>query len=470
MDTTGKQHAIVIGGSMAGLVAARVLSDHYQRVTIIDRDYIPDELAIRDGTPQARHLHVLLARGQHILTDLFPGLDDEMIASGATTQNWGRDTTVYMKTGWIPPVKSAVQTHGISRMLLEWHVRKRIKANPRIQIMERTQVKGLISTPDNLRVTGVELQAKGDSNQATEMLADLVVDASGRTSNSPEWLATMGYGQVEETIINSFLGYATRWYKRPTTFPQDKKMLTIQSSPPLKLRGGVIMEIENGECIVTLAGVNKDYPPTDEAGFLEFARNLLSPAIYDIIKEAEPLSKIHGYQRTENRWRHYERFARWPEGFLVMGDAACAFNPIYGQGMTTSALEAMALDKLLHEFKTTGGDGLAKMFQTRLAKVIETPWLMATGEDLRYPGTIGGQTNWRDRLVQKYIQQLIDVMPLYPEIGDAFLQVMNLLNAPSTLFRPNILLKVLPSFFSMKDSAAVHQTLPPTHSAKSNLP
>ena len=210
------------------------------------------------------------------------------------------------------------------------------------------------------------------------------------------------------------------------------------------------MEVENGECIVTLAGVNKNYPPTDEAGFLEFAHTLLSPAIYELIKDAKPLSNIYGYQRTENRWRHYEKFTRWPEGFMVLGDAACAFNPIYGQGMTTGTLEAIALGELLSEYASQNDSGMAKTFQTRLAKVIETPWLMATGEDLRYPGTEGGNTKWQDRLVQKYIEQFMRAMPLYPEIGDSFTQVMHLMKPPSTLFQPAIILKIIKSLFSQK--------------------
>lgn len=222
------------------------------------------------------------------------------------------------------------------------------------------------------------------------------------------------------------------------------------------------MEVENGECIVTLAGVNKNYPPTDEAGFLEFTRNLLSPAIYDIIRDAEPLSKVFGYQRTENRIRHYERFSRWPDGFIVLGDAACAFNPIYGQGMTTGALEAEALGILLGEYTNRDAAGMTKLFQTRLAKVIETPWLMATSEDLRYPGTEGEKPNWRMRFVQQYIQRIIAIMPDYPEVADIFLHVMNLVKPPTQLFHPNIVVKVIASFFRPKKVASKQTAIPST--------
>ncbi|MBI1278158.1 MAG: 2-polyprenyl-6-methoxyphenol hydroxylase-like oxidoreductase [Anaerolineaceae bacterium] len=468
MDANRKR-AIVLGGSMTGMLAARVLSDHFEHVTIIDRDHLPEVAELRDGTPQARHLHVLLAKGLQIVEDLFPGIKAEMSAKGAVTLIWGQDTTVYMKYGWMPAFDSAIQTLGISRMLLEWCVRERIRVNPRIQTLERTKVKHLVTAENNQRVIGVQIQAKGENTETSALKADLVVDATGRTTHTPEWLVNMGYGQVEESVINSFLGYATRSYKRPETFPKDKKMITIQSLPPNIPRGGVIMEIENDECVVTLAGVNKNYPPTDEDGFLEFARNLLSPAIYDIIRDAEPISNIYGYQRTENRWRHYERLTQWPDGFVVLGDAACAFNPVYGQGMTTGALEALELNKVLTEYTGKNSTGMTKSFQSRLAKVIETPWLMATGEDLRYPGTEGGKTSWQDRLVQKYIERFIDAMPLYPEIADTFVQVMNLITSPTALFQPRILLKVASSLFNRKKVIAKPSTLPTTE-VKSQSP
>ncbi len=452
-------HAVVIGGSMAGMLAARVLSDYYEHVTIIDRDYMPNTVEQRDGTPQAKHLHIFLAKGLQIVQDLFPGIDQEMTAHGATVQHWGRETVNYLERGWMPAFESSLKTRGISRILLEWCVRQRLRENERIQFMERTQVKQLLTRDNNATLIGVEVHPKGVPNQTTKITADLVVDASGRGSESARWLVEMGYEQIQETVINSFLGYATRWYKRPANFPKNLKILTVQSVPK-NPRGGVIMEVEDNTIIVTVSGSNKDYPPTDEAGFLEFAKSLISPAIYNLIRDAEPLSKIYGYQRTENRWRHYERFSRWPDQFIVLGDAACAFNPIYGQGMTTGALEAVALGEILKAYAGKNETGMAKAFQERLAKVIETPWLMATGEDLRYPGTEGGQVKWQDRIVQKYIERYINAMALYPEIIDPFVQVMNLLQPPTTLFRPSTIIKVVSSRFRKNIPINNSETIP----------
>lgn len=453
---TNRNHAIVIGGSMTGMLTARVLSDYFQQVTIIERDTLPESPELRDGTPQARHLHVLLAKGLQIMEGLFPGISKELTNRGATTQHWGRETTIFLERGWMPAVESDIATHGISRMLLEWCVRERIKTNPKINILQRTVVKNLLTEANHARVIGVATQAKGSNDQTQEINADLVVDGSGRGSHTPEWLLDMGYGKVEESMVNSYLGYATRWYKRPEIFPKHLKMVTIQSLPTLP-RGGVIMEMENGECAVTLVGVNKDYAPTDEAGFLEFAKSLASPAIYEIIQQAEPISKINGYQRTENRWQHYERMARWPDGLIVLGDAACAFNPVYGQGMTTGALAAEALGKLLAEYQGKPSDGMAQAYQKRLAKVIQTPWLMATGEDLRYPGTVGAKVSITERFAQKYIEQFIRAMPDYPEIADRFMHVMNLSQPPLVLFQPQVMVKVFWSWLAgntSKQSAA----------------
>ncbi|MEZ4671510.1 MAG: FAD-dependent monooxygenase [Anaerolineae bacterium] len=433
-----RQHAVVIGGSMTGLLAARVLADSFERVTIVERDILPTGAEVRNGVPQARHLHILLARGMEILEELFPGFGKELEASGSPELHWGKNTIARFVTGWTPIFESSVRTRAISQALLEWLVRGRLLINPAISILEHTVVDSVITTEDNLRVIGVNINKIGMPENTEIMKADLVVDASGRGSRAGEWLSALGYGDVQVTEINSFLGYATRWYKRPVNFPESFKSITIGAHPPENLRGGVIMELENGQWVVTMAGSNKDYPPTDEDGFLEFARSLMTSEIYDAIKSAEPISGIYGYRRTENRFRHFEWFERWPEQFIVVGDAACAFNPVYGQGMTTGALEAIALRDVLKAF-SSDSPRMAQHFQRRLAKLIAIPWLMATGEDLRYPGTVGGNVTWRDRLVQKYIENVIEIMPQNTAATEVFFQVMNLLKSPTALFQPFII-------------------------------
>jgi 2-polyprenyl-6-methoxyphenol hydroxylase-like FAD-dependent oxidoreductase len=447
------KHAIIIGGSITGLLAARVLANFFDKVTVIERDHLPENAAHRNGVPQAHHLHVLLARGFQIIEQLFPGMDLELEAAGAPSIHWGKESVAYLPYGWTPIFESSVRTRGVSRTLLEWLIRKRLLTLPPVRIMAGYEVEGLSATANQTQVTGVIIRSRSGARETESLTADLVVDATGRSSHAPEWLEMLGYDKPQETEVNSFLGYATRWYKRPIDFPRSCKGINITAQAPNVRRGGVFLEVENDQWIVTLAGVNKDYPPTDEVGFLSFVSTLASPALYEAIKNAEPISAIYGYQRTANRWRHFERLSRWPEQFIVMGDAACAFNPVYGQGMTTGALEALALEKLLVHWKQPTFAGFARKFQNVLAQVVAVPWLMATGEDLRYPGTIGGKVGLRDRIIHRYFNALFRIMPNNPDVLDAFFQVMNLLKPPAMLFHPPILFKVVLSLVSRPEPA-----------------
>ncbi|NWG16128.1 MAG: FAD-dependent monooxygenase [Chloroflexi bacterium] len=432
--------AIVIGGSLVGLMAARVLADYFEQVTIIERDRFPAGPEPRAGVPQARHLHVLLARGNQIMQRLFPGLDAELDAAGVSRVELGYDTAIYTRGGWGPRFHSGIFTRSISRALLEHTVRARLLAYGRVSILEGWQADGLIAHPDGLRVTGVTIQARGGSAETRTLDAALVVDASGRASRAPEWLQSLGYDAPQETIINAFLGYASRWYEKPAGFATFWKDLLIASLPPYNARGGGLWEVEDGRWVVTLAGANRDYPPTDEAGFMDFARSLPVPDLYDAIRQARPLGEIYGYRRTENRWRHYERLSRWPEGFAVLGDAACGFNPIYGQGMTVGALQVEMLESCL---RTGDLPGVGWRFQKGMRAAVQAAWLMATGEDFRYPATEGGRPDLASRLVQRYVDRFQVLLADDTKMARAFLEVTNLMQPPESLFRPAFAWRVL---------------------------
>jgi 2-polyprenyl-6-methoxyphenol hydroxylase-like FAD-dependent oxidoreductase len=427
--------ATVIGGSISGLVAARVLADHFEHVTVIDRDDLPDTPTFRKGAPQSRHLHVLLGRGHDILESFFPGLTDDLVSMGVPVREWGWHTRTMVSNGkWLPKFHSGHKMVSASRTLLEWTIRDRLKRNPRVRFASGTTVAGLRVSADGATIIGVTLQ------DGETLDADFVVDASGRTSKAAEWLAGLGFGTVEESTVNSYLGYATRWYEIPADFRQEWEALVIQSVPPHLPRGGGIFPAEGNRWMVTLSGANKDYPPTDEEGFLAFARSLQTPELYEAIKDATPLSPVYGYQRTAGVWRHYERMARWPERFVVMGDAACAFNPIYGQGMTAAAMGAAELQQL---FATQPVNGLARRFQLAAARALQTPWMMSTGEDFRYPLTEGKRPVGINRGMHWYTDQLFDIMPESTAASQAFIEVMQLLSPPTVLFRPAILFLVL---------------------------
>lgn len=449
MTATGRHHALVIGGSIAGLLAARVLADYFDWVTVVERAQLPEGPAFRKGVPQSRHVHALLARGAEELERLFPGIVADVRAAGGTSIEWPRDVLWLMPAGWCRRFAGGMKLLCSSRDLLEATVRRRLTGCDRVRFLEGYDVTGLVPSQDRTRVVGVELRARdGGSTAARQTLgADLVVDASGWGSQTPRWLETLHYPVPTETRIDGLPGYASRCYARPKHLKADWQALYLQARPPASSRLGLLFPIEGDRWLVSLQGMGGDYPPTDEAGFLEFARSLRSPVLYEAIKDAEPLSPIHGYRNIANQWRHYERLARWPESFIVLGDAVCAFNPVYGQGMTMAALAAATLERTLREQRQrrAAGDlaGLAQRFQRRLAQTSASAWLLATGEDLRYPTTVGARPDLATRLLHRYVNRVIEVAAVHRGVNKAFLDVLNLLSPPTALFRPGVLLPVL---------------------------
>jgi 2-polyprenyl-6-methoxyphenol hydroxylase-like FAD-dependent oxidoreductase len=430
-------HALVIGGSLAGMLTARVLANHFAQVTIVERDQLPEGPEHRPGVPQARHLHILLVRGQQIIDQLFPGILDELTAAGAEPVDAADDLAWYTPAGWGIRFHSGLLVRVCSRNLLDWAVRRRLAALPQVRFLPGCEVAGLLAHPNGTALAGVTLRSPSEER----LEADLVADASGRRSRMPQWLEALGYPAPEETVVNAHLGYASRLYRRPPAFHADWKGLFIQAAPPKRTRGGVVLPIEEGRWLVTLGGGGGDYPPTDDDGFLEFARKLVSPLLYDAIRQAEPLSPIAGFRATENRLRHYERLSRWPGRCLVVGDAACCFNPVYGQGMTTAALGAMLLDQTLRE--SHGDlDSLGGRFQRRLAQVNETPWLLATSEDYRYRTTEGKPPGRLTRLMHGYMSGVLQRGTVSVYVRQRLLEVFHMLRRPGSLFHPRILAEV----------------------------
>lgn len=444
----GSGHALVIGGSMAGLLTARVLSERFGRVTIVERDSFPEEPEFRKGVPQSRHLHVFMMRGRMISDRLFPGLSEELEEAGAVSVDSANDFEWLTPAGFAPRFPSGLPVLMCSRDLLEWTMRARVAALPRVSLLEKTDVTGLLPTPDGKGIAAVEIRSRAakDTAEIQEPLrAELVVDASGRNSNASKWLETLGYAPPEETYINSHLGYASRTYRRPEWFDGDWKGLNAQAAPPEVTRGGVLLPLEGDRWMVTLSGVGGDYPPTDEAGFMDFARSLRTPMLYEAIKDAEPISDISGYRDTENRRRHYEKLSRQPDNFLVTGDAASAFNPVYAQGMTTAALGAEVLEECLREQDAANGDhaGLSKRFQKKLAKTNAASWLLATDEDFRVRGVEGGKATFATRLTHRYMDRVLALSLHDVEVRQTFLEVFHMLKPPTALFGPSVVAKVL---------------------------
>lgn len=440
--------SLVIGGSLSGLLAARILSNHFDQVTLIERDTFPDGPDFRSGVPQSRHLHILLLKGKELFTHYFPGLETDLLTHGAVEADAGTEFLTVSIFGRIVPVpNTGLHLLLCSRNLIEHYVRQRLKALKNVRLVTQAEVTGYLtangkSGGSSDQITGVQLRSRGGENFPTALQADLIVDTSGRTSQTVEWLASLGYPRPETTIVNSHLGYATRWYRRPDGYPSPWKGVIVSVKPPHNPRGGALFPAEGEQWTVTLAGTNACYPPTEEAGFLEFARELSDPFIYDAIRDAEPVSPIYGYRRTENQWRHYERLPRWPGGLVVMGDAACGFNPVYGQGMTSAAMGAALLDEQLQAGRIFS-PAFGQTYQRKFAKFLETPWLMATGEDFRWEKTEGVRPGVLTRFVQAYMDRVIKLSRRDPRAGGAFLKVVHLLEPPTSLFHPAILFPAL---------------------------
>ncbi|HLJ33990.1 MAG TPA: FAD-dependent monooxygenase [Ktedonobacteraceae bacterium] len=437
------EHAIVIGGSMAGLLAARVLSEHFERVTIIERDQFSDDAEPRKGVPQGQHVHGLLAGGAAILGEYFPDLFVALAHDGAVPLSTS-DMRRYQLGVPVAASPGPIKTLWQSRPFLEQHVRACLAARNNLHILDGCSVTRLRTNDE--RITGVVLRYRGGEQRENELAANLVVDASGRGSRASQWLASLGYGHVEETSVKIDVGYASRIYRCPDQLPTNWKVLIILGPPPDNKRAGVIFPIEGGYWMVTLAGWLRDYPPDDDAGFLEYARSLSQPDLYEAIKEAEPVTPIAMYKYTANRWRHYERMARLPEGFIVMGDAVCGFSPVYGQGMSVAAIEAKTLDICLREQQNWTGNthptSFPQQFQKAIAREIKAPWMLSTGEDLRYPGTEGHRSSGT-RLFNWYMRRVIGLAASNPLVTEAFFQVWHLRKPLRSLFDPRIVRAVL---------------------------
>jgi len=442
MPPTG-QHAVVIGGSMAGMLAARVLSDHFARVTLLERDVYAETPGPRRGLPQSRHLHILLMRGQLTVEHFFPGLVAELEKAGMHRVDHGCDIPWLTPAGWGVPFRSGITMVIGTRDLLDWIVRRRVKALDRVRVLDGMDATGLLVTSDGSGIRGVKVHSRHPGGGGEEeMAADLVVDAAGRGSHVRQWLGALGYPMPAATVINAHLGYASRLYRRPTHFSVDWHGLMIQGHPPEHKRGGVISPMEGDRWLVTLAGGGGDYAPTEEAAYLEFARSLRTPLLYEAIRDAEPLSPIYGYRGTENRRHHYAELRRWPAHLVVLGDAVCAFNPVYGQGMTAAALAAQTLHRCLRREGVSFPSEQCRRFQRELGREIDAPWLLSTGSDCHYPDMEGPRPGLAGRLAHLYVDRVVELSTRSPQVRRRLLEVFHLLRRPSSLFAPPIVARV----------------------------
>ncbi|MFJ9813407.1 FAD-dependent oxidoreductase [Streptomyces sp. NPDC101158] len=439
MALTAAHRAVVLGGSMAGLLAARVLSDAYAEVLVVDRDRLADVSGPRRGVPHGRHAHGLVARGQQILEEHFPGLTDDLAAVGAEPGDFGHACHWYFNGRRIAPADTGLISVPAGRPALEEQVRLRVQGIPNVRFLEEHDILGLRTTSDRTRVTGARVQARRTGSEPEEIEADLVVDTTGRGSRTPVWLEEMGYARPEEERVEIDLAYTTRHY-RIDRDPLGDAQAIIPAATPEHPRGGLFYRLPGDGDIyeLSLTGILGDHPPTDPEGFDAFMRSLPIPHLYEAVAHAEPVDDPVMFRYPASVWRHYERLGRFPDGLLVMGDAVCSFNPVYAQGMTVAALESLALRRQLTCLRRPQPSAFFK----EVAELIKAPWELAAGSDLGYAGVAGRRT-LKVRMANAYVTRLQAAAEHDPELSAAFIRVAGLIDPPQALMRPRLLLRVL---------------------------
>ncbi|MER5963594.1 FAD-dependent monooxygenase [Streptomyces sp. NPDC002057] len=436
------RHAVVIGGSLAGLLAARVLAEHAERVTVVERDRLPEGPEARAGVPQGRHLHVLIEGGQQALDELLPGVLDELSALGAPKVGAPSDIVQWQNGKWFRRTPATTHHYTGPRPQLEWLVRQRVLADPRIELVEGTETVGLVG--DSSRVRGVRLRERGAGagKEPRTLTADLVVDASGRSTRSADWLAGIGAEAPHEETLDTGLAYSTRVYRVPVADPDTDAVGCYIVPNPAQTYGGVVLPLGDGHHLVTLSGLRGEEPPTEEGAFEEYAKRLPHPMITDWLARAEPVSPVYGFRRTANIRRRYDRPGRRPAGFLATGDALCAFNPIYGQGMAVAALSAVALRRALADTRRTP---TTRAVQRALLDASRQAWDISAGADKKMPGAIGDavRPGPADRVVGWYLGRVVERAAGDPAVGAPFRAAMTLTAPLTSLFAPSVARAVL---------------------------
>jgi 2-polyprenyl-6-methoxyphenol hydroxylase-like FAD-dependent oxidoreductase len=429
------EHAVVLGASLAGLATAAALADRFDRVTIVERDTLPRFAECRRGIPQGRHVHILLPAGRVGLADLLPGLVDDLRARDARVMNT-TEVRFHIADGSLLLDEADLEFVGATRPLLESVVGDRVRALSGVRFLENQDARGLLTTPDRSTVTGVRLGSR-DSNTEETLAGDLVVDATGRNSRSPHWVADLGYPSPAEERLQVGIHYTTRLFHRMPGDLEGCQNLVV-TIPQDGRRGGVVLAVEGDRWIVTLVGLMGERPPADLDGFIEYARTLWVGDLHELVAAAKPVGEASTGGFPSNVRRRYDRLRRFPRRYVVTGDAVCSLNPVYAQGMSVAIREARALGPILDKH---GLDRVGPHFFESTKRTIDQAWTMAAGADLGYPAVQGPRpAQWR--LINAYFNRLLRVAHRDPVVAKAFMEVNGMVTPPQHLMRPRIVSRV----------------------------
>jgi len=435
------RHAVVIGAGMAGLSAAKAVGPYFDKVVVLDRDALPHGPAPRAGTPQARHAHGLLTGGQKALEELFPGIESELAKVGAVSLNVG--DIIVERPGYDPfPRRDfGFDTLCLSRPLLESVCRRRLREERNVEFRPHCRVMELIPSSDNVAVASVRYENEKGAPDA--LLAGFVVDASARAAPTLSLLKTIDAPKLEESEIGIDIGYATAIFEVPDDASAERKCVMHMPAPPDVSRGGLILPIEDNRWIVSLSGRHGDAPPGEIEGFLAFTKTLRTPTIHEALRKAKPVGEVARYKLPCSVRRRFERLEQFPRGVIPIGDSVCRFNPVFGQGMSVAAMEAVVLGKLLASRRDHADplDGLAADYFSKIQACLESPW--ATAEtDFVYPQTRGERPkDFAGRL--QYGAALTRLMADDPEAHRTVVEVVNLVRPLSALRQPELVERVM---------------------------
>lgn len=431
--------AVVLGGSIAGLFAARVLADAYDEVQIVDRDVLVGTKGPRRFCPQSQQANGFLARGVQVMEELFPGITQELIDAGAPKGDLSGTCRWYAQGLRLKQVHGDLAAIGVLRPVLEWHIRERVQAIPNVVFVEQHDILGLTTTADNSRVTGAKVQAR-DENTEKVIEADLVVDATGRGSRTPVWLEQLGYAKPEEERKKIDLVYVTQHYRlRPGADPFGQDTAMNQIAHPGLPRGNVFFKVDDGQLELTTYGLLGDHPTTDQNELYAWVKSLGAKDVYETLRYADPVDKPVAFRFPTTLRRHYQKLDRFPEGLLVTGDAVTCFNPVYAQGMSVAALCAITMRQHLH----SGAAPIPLDYFRDLAKdAIDASWDLTNTVDLTFPG-VNGARPLKLRIGQFFLKRMQIAATRDTKVALAYFKAAGLVASPASLQRPGLMLRVL---------------------------
>jgi len=439
---TKSGHAVVVGGSIAGLACARVLSDHFETVTIVEREALPDAPVPRKCVPQGPHTHAVLESAVRSLRSWFPGLLDEMTQGGAHIVDFGRAVAFHQYGAWKPRFDADIESLMCTRPFLEWHIRRRVLSLPGVELLSRHTAEGWTLDATRQRIQGVRVRPADGASDERVLSADLVVDAAGRGTRAPRWLAELGFGEPREETVEINLAYTSRRYELPPGATDDFSFHAVYSRLPGK-RGGFLYAVEGSPWVVSLTGYHGDHAPTDDEGFEAFARSLPVPLIHRAVAQGKPLGPALRHKIPSSRWFHYEELPRLPEGLVLVGDSVCSLNPIYGQGMTVAIQCARDLEARLHALpRGPLPKGFSRSLQKTLARTIFPSWMVSTLMDLRFEETRGHRPTGFGAL-QWLFANLVDMTATNARACRIFYEILHMRRGVESLVHPDLLLPLL---------------------------